>query len=42
MVWGNSEGIVFYKPNMEYRKQETIKKGKNRNLYKVQYDHISI
>ena len=28
---------------MEYvESEETIKKGKNRNLYKVQYDHISI
>lgn len=43
IVWGNSEGIVFCKPDMEYvESDETIKKEKNRNLYKVQYDHISI
>lgn len=43
IIWGVSKGVVFYKPDMEYvESDETIKKEKDRNVYKVQYDHISI
>lgn len=43
IVWGESSNIKFCKPVMEYvESKEIIKKSLNRNLYKVQYDHISI
>lgn len=43
IIWGVSKGVVFYKPDMEYvESDEIIKKEKDRNVYKVQYDHISI
>lgn len=42
IIWGTSKGIIFYKPDMEYvESDKTIKEAMNRNLYKVQYDHIS-
>lgn len=43
IVWGESSDIKFYKPEMEYvESKETIEKSINRNLYKVQYDHIFV
>lgn len=43
IIWGTTKGISFYKPDMEYvESNEAIKKAKNRNPYKIQYDHISI
>ena len=43
IIWGTSKGTIFYKPDMEYiESDETIKREKDRNIYKIQYDHISI
>lgn len=46
IVWGMSENISFYKPEMEYVESEkvieSIEEIEVRNPYKIQYDHISI
>ncbi|MDF9824454.1 hypothetical protein M2475_000828 [Breznakia sp. PF5-3] len=43
IVWGKSKGVIFCKPDKEHvESNETVKKAKNRNLYKIQYDHFSL